>query len=371
MARVLVREIKQDKKNYILNGNFELWQRGFGNVTGLGSVQQYHADRFQWAAGTITAQVTSFRAPVATYANYTSLPRTCNYMQQYSVTTAQPSLSAGSTAGPWIKVEGYDIQDMLEQGALSSGFILSFYVASSVTGTYTLQFSNGSFNNNYFTTYTINSANTWQRVSIQLTAAEVLTGISSGTWNYTNGIGMYLRFWLASGTGAHGVNQNVWTSSTNNIPAAQVNFLSTLSNSWGITGIMLNVGNTLPDFRMRGESQADELGLCQRYYEKTYNIDTQPASITAVGIIYGFNAENSGTSNPTINHHYKVRKRANPTTTYYNSVTGAVGTWRASGGADLTVSQLVNSENGASLQFTTPLAAGNAIAGHLVSDAEL
>jgi len=373
MPRVLVKEIKDTKKNYLINGNFDLWQRTAANQV-FGASQNYHADRFQWAAGTITGQVTSEKAVVTDYSNSSSLPRSCSFMQRYTTTTAQPSLGADATAGPWLKMEGYDLDEILEQGGLSNGITLSFYVASSVTGTYTVQFANGGLNNFYFTTYTIAVANTWQRVSIRLTAAELAIGIGSGTWNYTNGIGMYVRFWLASGTTSNGVAQNLWTGSTPNVPAAQVNLLSTLGRTWGITGLMMTVGNVTPDFKIRANSFAEELALAQQYYEKSYPLDTPPGTVASGG----FTANKGVSELARFSTPFLIRKRALPAITVYAG-NGTINAISTEFGDTITPNQatngyathfIINITSGAGSPWTTRVT-GTPCSWHWTADAEL
>lgn len=275
-------------KNYIINSNFKIFQRGYTAQTGLADVIRYHADRFAWAAGSIGGVVKSENLDSSAYGNSSILPRNCNKMLRYEVTTDQSVLNANATAGPWYKVEGYDWEQILSEGALTDGVTLSFYVASSTTGTYTIEFGNSVFDNRYFTTYTINSANTWQRVSIFLTASEIATGIGSGTWNYTNDIGLTMRFWLAAGTTSNGATQNAWTGATPNVPASQVNLYSTLGNTWGMTGVMFHVGNEAIDFKTRGINLDEELTLSRRYYEKTYELTTAPGTAATNNQLIGY-----------------------------------------------------------------------------------
>lgn len=126
MARVLVKEIKDSKKNYIINSNFTFWQRTTALQT-YGAQQTYHADRFQWAAGTITGAVRSEKLAVTNFSNSSIIPRSCVFMQRYEVGTAQPSLGAGATAGPWYKMEGFDFQELLEQGGLTGTYLNGAY----------------------------------------------------------------------------------------------------------------------------------------------------------------------------------------------------------------------------------------------------
>jgi hypothetical protein len=372
MARELVKEIPSIKKNYILNSNFSLWQRSTANQV-FGASISYHADRFSWAAGTITGQVTSEKRAKTDYSNSTIIPAVCDDIQRYTVSTAQAVLSAGSTAGPWYKLEGSDLEDLLHNGGIQRGINLSFYVASSVTGTYTIEFINSGLDNRYYTTYTINTANTWQRVSINLTASELITGTSSGTWNYANGIGLYIRFWLACGTSAQGGTQNQWTGSTPNVSPAQVNLLSTLSNTWGITGIMLTDGNVAPTFVTRGESFADELRLCQRYYEKSYNVDINPGTNTFAGCFLGYlpSAITAGSAWST-NVPFKVPKRDTPSVLTY-SIGGSVQTTSIGGTPLNTITSRTGTTGFTPINNTgsSQGSLGISIEGHFIADAEL
>lgn len=371
MPRVLIKEIKDSKKNYIINGNFDLWQRTSAFQL-FGPQITYHADRFAWAAGTITGVVKSEKLAVTNYSNSTIIPRSCVSMQRYEVSTAQPSLGAGATAGPWYKMEGYDFNEILEQGGLSSGITLSFYVASTVTGTYTIELFNSGTNNRYFKTYTITGAGAWQRVSLHITAAELATGTGSGTWNYTTGTGLAIRFWLASGTTSQGAVQNSWTGSTPNVPAAQVNFLNTLSSNWGITGLSVTIGNVVPDFKIRGESFSEEVNLAQRYYQKSYDLNIPVGSITGAGVV-NFASANPNPGGTVMYFYYKTRARAStPSVVIYSNLNGAANFMQnASAGTNLAAGPSTISESGAAGSNGALGLSGNVYQFHWTADAEL
>ena len=320
------------EKNFWINSDFELWQRGSGPLT-FGSIIQYHADRFAYASGTVTGTVKSEKIVKSNYSNSSSLPISITYMQRYEVQTAQPSLSAGSTAGPWYKVEGFDWLRMLQEGAYTRGFTLSFYVGATVGGTYTIELFNSGIDNRYFTTYTVVGGTTWQRVSIHVPAAAVQAGIASGSWNYTNGVGLGIRFWLAAGTTSHGGTQNAWTGATANVPATQVNVLATSLNTWGITGVMLNIGNIVADYRKRSNSWGEEIQLARRYYTSSWQIGENPGLATTRG---QFTCIWLSGNRPKTNVYFKNSMRGVPTITIYNVVTGATGSLRGETGTDVT-----------------------------------
>ena len=372
MARALIKEIKDAKKNYIINGNFNFWQRT--NVTQTYGAQiTYHADRFAWAAGTITGAVLSARANPNVYSNTSIIPRSCVYAQQYICSTAQASLGANATAGPWYKMEGYDFNEALEQGGLLNGITLSFYVASSTTGTYTIEFTNSGTNNRYFKTYTITSAGTWQRISMYLTGAELATGIGSGTWDYANGVGLLVRFWLAAGTTSQGVAQNLWTGSTANVPATQPNIFSALNNTWSITGLAMTIGNVVPDFKIRGDSPDDEYSLCRRYYEKSYAVNTNPGAVAGSPFSWkNVNANITGGLYAQKDIPFTVPKRAIPTVRLYSETTGTIDKLRdLTAGADVTTASNNGFETGCIAFTSVAPTAGNLFSAHFTADAEL
>ena len=355
-------------RNYIINGNFELWQRADAFKL-FGSTIEYHADRLAWTAGTITGIVKSEKMPISTFSNSAILPKSCRSMQRYEVSTAQAVLGAAATAAPRYKIEGYDFAQMLEQGALQRGFTLSFYTGATVGGTYTIELFNSATDRRYFKPYTIVGGSTWQRINIHFTAAEVAAGISSGIWDYATLSGLGFRFWLAAGTDSHGGTQNAWTGSAN-VPAAQVNFLATVNNWWGITGLMVNTGKVLADFRTMGKGHAEELQLARRYFEKTYRHSIDVGGANVEQILYISNTSTIAQS-PVGTWFYKAAKRAAPSFTFYNASTGATTTWRTTGAVDHTMSLINNFENYASYQASTGIAAGVAIVGHATADAEL
>lgn len=366
------------EKNYIINGNFGFWQRTSA-AKFFGAEVTYHADRFAWAAGTITGQVKSESLASSNYSNSSILPKNCGVMQRYEVTTAQASLSAGSTAGPWYKVEGYDFAHLLQNGGLERGISLSFYVASSVTGTYAIELANSDFSNRIFKTYSISSSGSWSRITLSLTAAEVAYGIASGNWNYLNNTGLLIRFWLASGSSSFGVNQDVWNGSSANVPSSHANFLSAVNNTWGITGIMLYAGTKENKFITRG-TREEETKLCQRYFEKSYNIDTNVATNTSEGmLVLTTSGDASGYHAFTLD--FKVAKRSLPTIAVYRAE-GDLGSWKAlasneaanayafNGFASVTIG---NSGHNSAYLYTYSYSSylNGFIYGHFTADAEL
>ena len=157
--------------------------------------------------------------------------------------------------------EGYNVGDLAWGSSDAKTVTLSFWVRSSITGTYAVKLGNADSDRSYVSTYTISSANTWEQKTI------TITGDTSGTWASTNGVGIEIRFALAMGS--------TWTTSTlNSWQAANYFGSTTASNNWigtngatfYITGVQLEKGSTATSFDYR--PYGTEWILCWRYYQK-------------------------------------------------------------------------------------------------------
>ena len=174
-------------KNRIINGAMILNQRGSGTLT-LSGANQFALDRFIAScdtAATVTVQQSS-TAPTGFVNSYLT-----------TVTTgASPSASDDNRIMQ--RIEGYNVSDLNFGTANAKTVTLSFWVYSSLTGTFGGSFRNGAANRSYPYTYTVSSANTWTQISI------TIAGDTSGTWLTTNGIGLQISFDLGSGSSLKG-----------------------------------------------------------------------------------------------------------------------------------------------------------------------
>jgi hypothetical protein len=249
-------------KNRIINGDMRIAQRGTSSVNTDAS---YPVDRFYMfksSSGTFTSQQSSI-APAG-------------FKTSLLCTVTSPDASpttAGREYGITQNIEGYNVADMEFGNSNAKTITLSFWVRSSLTGTFGGSFSNNAYDRGYGFTYTINSANTWEQKSITFVAD------TSGTWVTDNGTGLRVRW--SFGAGSLGT-ANVWGSWINGV-TGQTNLISTNGATFYITGVQLEVGSTATPFERRLYNQ--ELANCQRYYQ-TY---TQPtlrgvvASATSAG----------------------------------------------------------------------------------------
>jgi hypothetical protein len=219
--------------------------------------EAYIVDRFRQSfggGGVITGQIS------------TTAPAGFTNSLQATVTTADSSIAASDFYLVQHRVEGFNVADFGLGAAGASTFTLSFWVRSSVTGTYGVGLVNGNDNRSYPTTYSVSAANTWEYKTI------TVAGDTSGTWLKDNGNGMTILFDLGSGSNFNGT-AGAWASANTFRTSGCVNWIATSGATWQITGVQLEPGTVATPFERR--SYGAELALCQRYYE-VVSIKGQP-----------------------------------------------------------------------------------------------
>ena len=195
-------------------------------------------------------------------------------------------------------IEGSNV-DYLNFGTSSAKTItVSFYVKSSLTGTFAMAISNQAYNRRQAQEYTINSANTWERKSL------TFAGDTSGTWLTTNGVGMRVHWSLGGGSTYYHASPGTWLATNDFHTSNAVNVVSTNAATWYITGVQLEVGTQTTPFEYR--TIGEELQLCQRYYYVV--ADARDGS--GLKQMFNIHAYSSGQFETTIN--YPVM-RTNPT----------------------------------------------------------
>ena len=247
-------------KNRIINGAMVIDQRNAGasysvtaGVFGYVSLDRYRVNNSTDGAFTLQQSTTA--------------PSGFNNSLVATVTTADTSIAAGQFAILQQNIEGYNVADLGFGTAGASTITLSFWVRSSVTGTFSGVLLNSATNRSYPFSYTINSANTFEQKSI------TLVGDTSGTWLTTNGIGLTVIFALACGSTYTGT-AGAWAGTLYLGATGQSNVLATIGNTFYLTGVQLEIGSTATPFERRLFNQ--ELANCQRYCvvygrEATYN----------------------------------------------------------------------------------------------------
>jgi hypothetical protein len=292
-------------KNRIINGAMVIDQRNAGaSVAGVNGT--YALDRWVpaiFGGGGFSVQ-RSTTAPTG-FTNSLFL----------TVTTADSSLASGDYYGIQQFIEGYNVADLAYGSASASPVTISFWVRSSITGTYCVWAGNSSANKSYVGTYTVSAANTWEQKSI------TVSGDTAAALATDNSIGLRLWFTLGGGS-SFTTTAGSWQSGTLFQTSAQTQWISTNGATFYITGVQLEKGSQATSFDFRDYGR--ELMMCQRYFAKSYDINTAVGTATRNGFI-NWNWQNLSNFG-TVTILLPVRMRAAPTTTNYNpDLTNTVG----------------------------------------------
>ena len=316
-------------KNRIINGAMLIDQRNAGASVTITNVSgnTYTLDR--WAVyGSVTSKFSiqqnagSVTPPVG-YTNYLGATSLSSY-----------SVGAGEYYYLAQYIEGFNCADLGFGTANASTVTVSFWVRSSITGTFSGSLTNSAFNRSYPFTYTVNASNTWEQKSV------TIAGDTTGTWLTNNGTGLAVYFDIGSGANNRGT-AGLWTGAGRVGVTSSQSIIATNGATFYITGVQLEVGSTATSFDYR--PYGTELALCQRYYEKSYAqatavpTNSQVGYVTcALGSTTYFGGSTGDISQNLNTVFFKVTKRTTATITTYSyasSTTSMAGNgWT---GADL------------------------------------
>ena len=297
-------------KNRIINGAMVIDQRAAGASSTAGNATYTTCDR--WETFSVNASKYSIQqnagsiTPPVGYTNYLG-----------ATSTAATTLASTDYYFISQRVEGFNIADLAWGTANAKTVTLSFWVQSSLTGTFGGSINSNSYARSYPFSYTISTANTWTQISV------TIPGDTTGTWLTNNGIGLIVIFGLGCGSSVSGTAGS-WSGATNLYSATgAVSVVGTNGATFYITGVQLEVGTTATNFEYRDFGR--ELILCQRYFEKSFNTDlpvANGADASSFSSVVGYWA--GLPSNTTICAHlsFKVTKRATPTITGYGNNSG-------------------------------------------------
>ena len=236
-----------------INGEFQVFQRS-SSAASVGSSEGYFApDRYR-QAGTGSMRYTASQS--------TDVPAGYGFSSslKYDCTTASGTVSAGHFVAIEHRLEGQDVQVFCKGTAQAKQYTISFHVKSPKTGIHVVELYDNDNNRHVAKSYTISSADTWQKVSLTFPAD------TTGAFGNDNGSSLRIFFWLMAGTDYAGSTlPSAWASFSSTARATgQVNVFDSTSNDFFITGIQLEVGSVATDFEHR--SFAQELALCCRYF---------------------------------------------------------------------------------------------------------
>jgi hypothetical protein len=258
-------------KNRIINGGMVIDQRNAGaSVTNTTSVL-YVTDRFA-ILGSASSKFTGQQnagsvTPPVGYINYLGLTSSSAY-----------SISSSDFFITGQLIEGLNVADLAWGTANAAPVTLSFWVRSSLTGTFGGAISNSAQNRSYPFSYTISSANTWEQKTV------TIAGDTSGTWLTTNGIG--IRVWLGLGVGStYSTTAGAWAAGLYLSATGATSVVGTNGATFYITGVQLERGSNATSFEFRDYGR--ELIMCQRYLPAiTFDSGTYGYSAVASGFAY-------------------------------------------------------------------------------------
>jgi len=276
-------------KNRIINGAMQIDQRNAGASVSVSDT--YTLDR--WLASSSTS------AKYTVQQNAGSVTPPAGFNNYLGVTSASSySVPVGEIYAVQQRIEGLNVADLNWGSANAKTVTLSFWVRSSLTGTFGGSFRNSANDRSYPFSYTVSSANTWEQKSI------TITGDTSGTWLTTSGIGIRVAFGLGVGSTFSGT-AGAWAAGNFTSVIGATSVVGTNGATFYITGVQLEVGTQATTFTTAGGSYGAELALCQRYYEQVTGSTSEQRPF---GIAYA-----ASTTSIRLVFYYKQQKRATPT----------------------------------------------------------
>lgn len=258
-------------RNRIINGDMRIDQRNAGASVAGSTSNPYTVDRWQ--------SVSSLNSKYTIQQNAASVTPPTGYINYLGATSSSAySVLTGDYFALQQIIEGLNVADLAWGTASAATVTLSFWVRSSLTGTFGGSLTNNGSTRSYPFTYTISSANTWEQKSI------TIAGDTTGTWLTTNGVGIRVGFSLGVGATYSGT-AGTWAA-TNYISATgAVSVVGTSGATFYITGVQLEVGTVATPFERRLYGQ--ELALCQRYYYEQ-QVEIQNPAVGSVLQRYNF-----------------------------------------------------------------------------------
>ena len=309
-ASLSLESVSIDSSNNIaINGGMEVDQEHAGAATTVAST--YAIDN--WVAaqnGTMVCTVQQVADAPAGFSNSLKL----------TVGTAEASIAAGDYVQIFQNIEGFRTS-RLGYGAIGAlPVTLSFWTKIHRTGSYSGSLVNSVGTRSYAFAFTQNVADTWEYKTV------TIPGDVTGTWiGNTNLVGLGIRFAVASGTTFTGT-ANAWLASNTLGVTGTTNGVAATSDVFQITGVALLPGVMVPTAAQSvslKRSFDQELQLCQRYFEKSYDYAAVPGTATNVGMVFA-TASATGSANEGCYVGFGVPKRTAPTMTLYSGL-GGVG----------------------------------------------
>ena len=290
-------------RNRIINGNMAIDQRNNG-ASGT-AVNAYTVDRWYYNAtqsskGTWQQNAGSVTPP-AGFTNYLGFTSSSSY-----------SVTSTDIFGIQQYIEGFNVADLAWGTANAKTITLSFWVYSSLTGTFGGAIKYYGASVTYPFSYTISSANTWTQISVTIAG-----NTSNALPSTTSGGALIINFALGAGSSQSGTAGS-WQSASYLSTSGAVSVVGTSGATFYVTGVQFEVGSVATPYQFN--TYSDQLAQCQRYYQKSYIQGTVPGSSVTSGAGGVLFTTSSGASvivgGPTS---FPVTMRTSPTLTVYDN----------------------------------------------------
>jgi len=313
MAKISGLHIPAELKNLAINGGMDFFQRFEGGTISISTstTNQTCADMFSAAsAGSTTKSLSVTRN--------TSVPTQAQsgFQSTYSMQVVNNTVVSSPAASDVIIAYDYRMEGLDYAKIHAKQATFGFWFNTTVAGTYSFALRNGSFNRSYVTTFS--AVTGWQFITITVQMD------TSGTWAFDNSIGLSVNIGNVCGSTATTSTLNAWQAGSFSCANTATNWAATSGATLQLTQFSIvegPLGFSSTGFARNGRSIQQELALCQRYYEKTYDIGTAVGTATSTGMIGVMAGPYSGNSQPGVTWVYKVTKRAAPSSiTPYSTV---------------------------------------------------
>ena len=302
------------RRNIIINGAMKVAQRS-ASVTGLGAATGYFTlDRYRLDCSATAGRLTMAQVAV------TDLSGFANAMK-LTCTTADTSIAAGEILGIRQFFEGQDVQQLKKGTSDAEKFTVSFFVKGNANATYTCEISDT--DNTRIIAQEFSVTSSWNRVVL------TFDGDTTGVYDDDNARSMDFSIFLHAGSSFTGgtFSSNTYHATDNQrIGDNQTSFFDSTDRTFFFTGLQIEVGSVATPFEHR--SFGEELALCNRYFNSSYNYGTAIGSnvdlVTPIG-----HMSRGGSHNPLGQYFQPTPMRTTPTVVIYNPVTGTVNQLRA------------------------------------------
>ena len=237
------------RRNMIINGDMRIAQRGT-SATGINSSGYYTVDKVDLAISTTSGAFTQSQV--------TDAPEGFSHALKFDCTTADTSVAAGETTIVMWQLEGQDVQQMLKGTSNAKQVTVSFYAKANAAKTYVCELKDFTNTRTVSKAFTVGTSYTRHEITFPADTTGAITS--------DNAKGLSMNIWLHAGsTYSSGTLQTTWGPQVNANRCAGIdNFFSSTDNTFFITGVQMEVGESASEFEHRTFNE--ELAMCQRYF---------------------------------------------------------------------------------------------------------